>query len=170
MSRARPPVNLSGVYRLSPPASPEEEARRILSNYEDGPKSMPAILKVFQEQFGVLQTRTQMLLTLSTITLSITGFSGFRIREAGVLAQWLMASGLIFVVLSMVTIMLVSFRVRWVTQFCTEDYKEYVILIIKYRNWRTTMYVIELGLLLLGISLYSTSLLLFVLNHGAIQP
>ena len=157
------------MYRLTPPATPEEEARRILSNYEDGPKSMPAILKVFQEQFGVLQTRTQTLLTLSTITLSITGFSGFRIREAGQAAQTLMASGLVFVVISMVTIMLVSFRVRWVTQFCPSDHRDQIVQIIKYRNWRTTMYLVELALLLFGISLYSTSLLLFVLNHGTVH-
>ncbi len=141
-----------------------------MANYDDGPKSMPAILKVFQEQFIVLQSRTQMLLTLGTITLSITGFSGWRIREAGLWAQGLMAAGLAVVVVAMLVIMMVSLRVRWVTQFCSKDHFDQIVQIIEYRNWRTKMYILELALLLLGITLYSGSLLMYVLNYAAMHP
>lgn len=157
------------MYKNIPNANAEEEARAMLAIYDDGAKTLPAILKVFQEQFGTIQTRTQMLITVGTITLSITGFSGYRIKEAGLLAQSFMASGLALVIAAMILILLVSFRVRWVTQFCAKDDFDKIVKIIRYRNWRTRMYLVELTLLLAGISLYSTSLMLYVLSPNGVS-
>lgn len=159
-----PTTSNSPVFKLDPPATPEQEAQRLLDIHGGPETGLPAILKVLGDQFTVIHTRTQMLLTLGTITLTITGFSGFRIKEAGVVAQVSMAVGLAFVVVALAMILLVSLRVRWVTQFCVRDSLDHVLQIIRYRNWRTRMYLVELSLLLIGMSTYSVSLLIFVLS------
>lgn len=159
-----PPAIWEPVFRLSKAPSPEEEADRFDQIYGGCEAGMPAILKVLQDQFSVIQARTQMLLTIGTITLTITGFSGYRIKEAGFLAQSTMTLGLAIVVATMLMILVVAFRVRWVSQFSASSSRDHVIQVIQYRNWRTRMYIIELGLLMIGLALYSGSLILYVMH------
>lgn len=60
----------------------EEEAGWLLKLHGGGDAALPACLKTASDQFTVIQTRSQLLLTLSTLTFTITGFSGPKIAEA----------------------------------------------------------------------------------------
>ena len=69
-----------------PCLTPSEEARQILQDHQG---DYPAGLKVITEQFTKLQNRSQILLTVGTIALTVTGFSGSKIAATGMIPRLL---------------------------------------------------------------------------------
>ena len=55
--------------------TPQDEAGKLLERHG----ALLAVQQVIAHQFDVLQSRTHMMLTLATLTLTITGFSGPKI-------------------------------------------------------------------------------------------
>lgn len=130
-----------------------------------GPGCLPKCLDVIRHQFTVIQGRTQLLLTLATITLTITGFSGPKIAQTNFLARYSMAAGIAFVLLALVMVLLGSMRVRWVTQFIGQDDIDTLVAILKHRNLKVLLFECELTLLIIGLSLYVISVITYLL-HG----
>ena len=64
--------------------SPEEEARQLLVMH-NGPQQLASCLQFLRHQFDVIQARMQILLTLSTLALTITGFSGPKIAQTNLI-------------------------------------------------------------------------------------
>jgi hypothetical protein len=137
---------------LTPDATQRAEAARLLGMF-GGADGLPRAIDVVQRQFATIQTRTQLLLTLATITLTITGFSGPKMIESGLFTRVGMATGLVFV-LAAVLIMLLSLRVRWLTQFDHPDLVERLAQMIAHRDRKTRRYMLELGLLAIGLASY----------------
>ena len=104
---------MSNSSTESPRPIHNDEARHLLILGGD----LQGALNLLLQQFSVLQTRAQLLLTVATIALTITGFSGPRIAAAGAFQRYAMAGGLAFVLASMLFIIGGSLRIRWVTQF-----------------------------------------------------
>src|SRR4051812_31485428 len=96
-----------------------DEAARLLALH-GGADRLASCLEVISRQFATIQSRTQLLLTLATITLTITGFSGPRIAESGEFARYSLVAGLGFVLLA-VAVLLSTLRIRWLTQFHGTD-------------------------------------------------
>lgn len=130
-----------------------EEARRLLETTG----GLAPALGVLRGQFNTLQTRAQLLLTVSTLALTITGFSGPRIAAAGVFQRTSMAVGLVIVLASMVLIIGGSLRVRWVTQFTGPDDETLVADVLRYRDAKTRLFFVELCLLVGGLTCYVAS-------------
>jgi len=130
-----------------------DEARRLLQVTG----GLAAALEVLRGQFNTLQTRAQLLLTVSTLALTITGFSGPRIAAAGVFQSTTMAIGLMIVLASMVLIIGGSLRVHWVTQFTGPDDETLVATVLRYRDAKTKLFFIELCLLVAGLTCYVAS-------------
>jgi len=141
-------------------SGPEDEARRLLAIH-DG--DMAACNQVLTQQFGVLQTRSQLLLTLATITLTITGFSGPRMAQLGAYTRWSLAMGLLFVLLSLLLILLGTLRIRWVTQYLVRDDPDSLAEVIRHRDRKTALYLSQLALLVIGLVLYVTAVVVFLL-------
>lgn len=142
---------------------PADEAAALLEAH-GGVGGLPQVQAVLESQFSVLQTRTQLILTLATIVLTITGFSGPRIAESGVLARWSMAGGLLLVLAAVLLALVGSLGIRWVTQAATpESGVEGLRLVIAYRNRKTRAYQLQLGLLGIGLGCYVTSVIAFLL-------
>uniref|UniRef100_UPI004049DB9F hypothetical protein n=1 Tax=Cephaloticoccus sp. TaxID=1985742 RepID=UPI004049DB9F len=57
--------------------SPEAEAKQLLTVQSAG--GLKGATAVLMQQFNVLQTRAQMMLTITTLTLTITGFPAPRL-------------------------------------------------------------------------------------------
>ena len=142
--------------------SPPEEAAQLIELY-GGVERLPACIEVISKQFIVLQSRSQLLLTLATITLTITGFSGPKIAASGAFARCAMASGLLFVLLAVV-ILLGTLRIRWLTQFSGASAQATVTAILEYRNRKTRWYLLELGLLVIGLACYVSAVIYFLLD------
>lgn len=123
-------------------------------------------LDMLMQQFNVLQTRAQLLLTVATLALTITGFSGPRIAAAGLFQRYAMAGGLLFVLASMLLILGGSLRIKWVTQFRAPpggDDAALLAEIVCHRDRKTRLFFAELCLLLTGLTLYISAVIAYFL-------
>ena len=146
----------------TPAAAHEEEARHLLALGG----GLRGALEMLVAQFNVLQMRSQVLLTVSTLALTITGFSGPRIAESGVFPRLAMAAGLVLVLVSMLLIIGGSLRIRWVTQFRAPPGggdEALISLIVCYRDRKTRLFFAELCLLLAGLASYVAAVVAFFL-------
>lgn len=139
--------------------TPGEEARTLLDRFE----TLIASQQIITHQFDVLQSRTHMMLTLATLTLTITGFSGPKIAASNVVSQYTMILGLIFVLAAVVVTLGGTLRIRWLTQIGQGDAVQVIKDMIVYRNQKTRLFRVELTLLVLGLTFYVTSVITFML-------
>lgn len=140
-----------------------EEASRILSLYHE-PREIVALL---ERQFGVLTSRAQVLLGLCGIVITTTGFSGRSIASTGLLAQWLVVSGIFFVLFAAAAIVWGILQLNWITCYGGFDSKDdpvgALVRMLVYRDRKTRAYRMGLILLLVGLALYVTAIALMVL-------
>ena len=130
--------------------APLNEARHLLRITG----SLKPAIDVLMAQFNVLQTRAQLLLSLATLTLTITGFSGPRIAAASLFSRYALIVGLILVLVSVLLILWLGLRVRWVTQFRGQTDEELLVTIIDYRDTKTRSFGWQIGLLGAGLAAY----------------
>jgi hypothetical protein len=145
------------MHRVHPA---EDEAAHVLVLYG----SATAATKALSTQFTVIQARTQLVLTLATIMLSITGFSGPRIAESGLFARLAMVAGLGFALLGILVALLGSLRIRWLTQFIDPDDRVRLAAMIRYRNRKTLWFMWELGLIVVGLTCYVAAVAAYLLT------
>ncbi|MCC6416589.1 MAG: hypothetical protein IT582_11825 [Opitutaceae bacterium] len=145
--------------------TPEAEARELLEVHRDhGIKDVTAVL---MSQFSVLQTRAQMMLTITTLTLTITGFSGPKIAASGLFSRVTMAAGLLFTLASTLLILGGSLRIRWVTQFKSDTPLDFVTRVLAYRNAKTRLFFAEICLLVAGLACYVAAVVAyFIIGEG----
>lgn len=124
---------------------------------------LKAALDMLMTQFTVLQTRAQSLLTLATLALTITGFSGPRIASAGAFSRNALAVGLTLVLISVALVLTVGLRVRWVTQFRGATDEERLVSIIAYRDAKTRALARQLVLLVTGLAAYVAGVVAYFL-------
>src|SRR5690349_11695826 len=74
-----------------------------------------------ERQLSVLVLRTQVMLSLSGIVITVTGFSGRAIADTSVLARNSIASGILVVLASAVAAIWGVLRLSWLTQTIDED-------------------------------------------------
>lgn len=124
------------------------------------------VLRTLTTQFAVLQNRSQVLLTLCTLTLTITGFSGPKIVASGPGARWAMAIGIVLVLLGLILLLLSSLVVRFASQFIAEDAdtRAGFARLIEYRNRKTAWYRWQLACIVLGISGYVAAIVHYLLT------
>jgi len=144
------------------PLGAEEEARQLLILY-GGEGHLAAIMEFLRHHFDVIQARSQLLLTLATLALTITGFSGPKIAQTNLFARYSMAVGIVFVLTAVVILLTGGLRIRWTTQFLGGPGEESVARIIRYRNHKTRLYFAELGFLVIGLSAYVASVVTYLL-------
>lgn len=146
-----------------PRLSIEQEADHLLVLYGDGDAGLGRILEVLRGQFTTIQIRAQLLLTLATITLTITGFSGARIVElGGRAARWGLGLGLGLVLL-VIILLLANLRVRWLTTFPGTP-REILLQALRYRDTKTAWYLLQIVLLGIGLSCYVGAVIAYVVN------
>lgn len=143
---------------------PASEARSMLQTCG----GLGDCLKIISQQFVVLQTRSQLLLTLATIVLTITGFSGPRIAASGMFARVAMAIGLLLTLIA-VLMLLLNLRIRWLTQFQGTDPQQVLTDIIAYREGKRRAYLTIITVLMLGLASYVAAVIAFLIT-GEIAP
>ena len=110
----------------------------------------------------VLQQRSQLLLTLATITLTITGFSGPKMVQSGGFTRWAMVIGLALVLAS-ILVLLAGLRVKWLSQFDGGSAEATLAEAIAYRDRKTVQFQAEILLLGLGIAAYVSAVIAYLL-------
>ncbi|MDE0837919.1 MAG: hypothetical protein OSB41_02605 [Kiritimatiellae bacterium] len=127
----------------------------------------PEYVEVFEQirhGLEVLQIRSQMLLGLITICLTVTGFSGHMIARSSQAARLCVFGGVLSVLVSAIVLMYGPLRVNWITGSRESDIKQTVVALIKRRNERTRIYHVAAVFLVLGLTGYVLSLGFFLLS------
>lgn len=147
--------------------TPEVEAAHLLKQM-GGAAHIADCIRLLSTQFVVMQTRSHLLLTLATIILTITGFSGPKIASSGLFARTCMAIGIVLVLMA-VTILLSAMRIRWLTQFVHEDPQAVLTAIINYRNHKTRLYMVYLVLITIGLTCYVAAVVAYLVTGDAMD-
>jgi len=140
--------------------SAAEEAAELLRIYSG---DMSRCLDLLTQQFSVIQGRSQLILTLGTVALTITGFSGPKIAESSVFCRLSMTVGILLVLVTMVLTLVGTLGIRWATQFQAPTPAETLTDIVAYRNRKTRLYEAQIGFLVIGLVFYVSSVMAFFL-------
>jgi hypothetical protein len=149
---------VDGMRKLSP----DEEIEFYKEIISDPQKEK--ILNNVRDSFQVLYTRSQLLLSLITICLTITGFSGPKIAEANMTSRILIVAGLFFVLLSAVILLSGPLFIKWVHCFKAETFHETIKALIQRRDIRTRKYEVSVYMLVIGLTAYVSSVITYMLN------
>lgn len=141
--------------------SPQEELAYLKEVHGEDYSKLFAVLIA---HFDVLQNRSQMLLSLIAICLTITGFSGPQIAASGLFSKMLLAFGLSFVLIAALILVMGPLQLRWGTQRRAESVEQSLIALIEVRNGRTRKYHVASVVLVAGLAGYMGSLLSYMLG------
>ena len=142
--------------------SPAEELaylRELFGNSDE------KILGVVTNAYDVLQARSQLLLSLVAVVLTITGFSGPTIAASGFFSRICIGYGLSFVLIASILILAGPLQLRWATQWRAGSVDESLINLIRRRNARTLKYHVAFGFLVIGLSGYVGSVIGFLFHR-----
>jgi hypothetical protein len=128
-----------------------EEAERILTLAEG---NRLRAYEMVERQLSVLVLRTQVILSLSGIVITVTGFSGRAIAETSVLARTSIASGILVVLASAAVAIWGVLRLHWLTQAIDEDPLRMLMHGIEIREAKSRFLRAALVLFIVGFSLY----------------
>lgn len=142
--------------------TPPQELEHLKNIY--GENHHDRLYGILTDSFNVLQNRAQMLLSLITITLTITGFSGPSIAASGLLARISIAFGLVLVLLSALILISGPLRLNWCTNWKSETIDLSLIHLIEQRNFRTRRYHLASVTLVIGLIGYVSSVVTFLLT------
>ncbi len=148
-------------YKETNSLDPDEELDYLKTIY--GENQAEKLFAQLTDSFNVIQNRAQMLLSLITITLTITGFSGAKIAESSLLARLSIAFGLAFVLLSALILMAGPLRLNWCTRSRSKSLDQSLIKLIEQRNFRTERYHQASVALVVGLIGYVTSVISFLI-------
>ena len=141
--------------------TPDEEAHGML-HMHGGDSGLAECLRVLSSQFVIIQSRAQLLLTLATIVLTITGFSGPRIAASGIFARAAMAVGLVLTLIA-VFMLLLNLRIRWLTQFRESSAHATLVSIMVYRDSKRKAYLGIISLLIAGLGSYVAAVVAYLI-------
>ena len=127
------------------------EARRILALC--GGDQLRAF-EMVQAQLGVLVLRTQVMLSLSGIVITVTGFSGRAIAETSLLARLSIATGIFFVLLAAIVAIGGVLRLTWLTQEIDPDPAVTLARGIALRDSKSRFLSWALIIFIVGFALY----------------
>ena len=88
---------------------------------ESRPRVEMAFMDACREDENLLVLRTQVLLSLSGIVITVTGFSGRAIAQTGDLARVLISAGILIVLSAALTAIGGVLKLRWLTQDIADD-------------------------------------------------
>lgn len=142
--------------------TPDQELDFLKQIY--GSERPDKLIEILTNSFNVLQNRAQMLLSLITITLTITGFSGPRIAESSLVARISIAFGLAFVLISALILMAGPLRINWCTRSKSVDIDQTLVKLIVQRNTRTDRYHLASITLVIGLIGYVSSVISFLIS------
>ncbi|MFO0555772.1 MAG: hypothetical protein U0271_45770 [Polyangiaceae bacterium] len=129
----------------------DREARRILRLCKDD--TLKAY-EVVERQLGVLVMRAQVILSLSGIVITVTGFSGKNIAQTSSLARTSVVAGLVIVLLGAAVAVSGVLRLRWLTESIEEDPLATLSAGIALRNTKSRFLAVAMVLFVVGFALY----------------
>jgi hypothetical protein len=127
------------------------EAERILRLTSN---DLLKAVQIVQGQLHVLVLRTQVLLSLCGIVITVTGFSGRAIAATSTSARVCIACGIFVVLVAAATAIWGVLRLRWITQELRDDTLQTITAMIQIRDRKARFLGAALVLFVAGFSLY----------------
>jgi hypothetical protein len=143
--------------------SAHDEAQQVLAL--TGGDALRAY-ELINQQMGVLVLRTQVLLSLSGIVITVTGFSGRAVAEVGPLARLSISAGILVVLASAVVAIGGVLRLRWLTQQLDADLPRMLERAIEIRDRKGRFLSVALLLFSVGFSLYCFAIAQLLMAAG----
>ena len=140
---------------------PEEEID-FIGELQLDPKLEKAYT-VLRGHFSVLQVRSQMLIGLVTICLTITGFSGIRIADSGMAAKLCIFVGICSTLLTALLLISGPLNLQWLTQYRGESNEATLAELFRRRDQRTKVYQMASLCLVIGLGGYTMSMAFYLL-------
>jgi hypothetical protein len=113
------------------PLTADEEARRLAPLFRDNPVGLMTFLS---SQLAVLKTQAQVFTGLSTITITVTGFSGHNMVRGGLLSTAAMVLGMGLVLAGIAHTLRTLRKLRWVSQELDDDLLTTALAVITRRD------------------------------------
>lgn len=135
------------------------EVKRILALTKGEPGRT---FDLVQAQLTVLVMRTQVLLSLSGIVITVTGFSGRTIAQTSELARLLVASGIVIVLLAAAAAIVGVLRLRWLTQELGDELEPTVVRMLQIRDEKSRWLSIATVTFVVGFACYCVSIALML--------
>lgn len=140
-------------------ARAEDEIRRIIA-FANGDKARA--FDMVEKQLSVLALRTQVLLSLCGIVVTVTGFSGRTIAQTSEWARGLIAVGIVVVLVSAAIAIGGVLRLRWLTQELGDDLQATLVRMLSLRDSKARYLGVALAAFVVGFSLYVASIALML--------
>jgi hypothetical protein len=144
-----------------------DEVKRILTLVKGDPGRA---YEVVQSQFSVLVLRTQVMLSLSGIVITVTGFSGRTIAQTSEVARLLVAAGILIVLLAAGVGIGGVLRLRWLTQELTEDTEQTLTRMLDLRDTKSRYLAVALVLFVVGFACYCVAIALMLASTPPLHP
>ena len=137
------------------------EAERILKLTGD-----PRLAyEMVERQLAVIVVRTQVMLSLSGIVITVTGFSGRAVAQVSHLARTLITVGMFGVLAAAAVAIIGVFRVRWLTQTISDDPLETIMRGLEIRDQKARYLLYSLVLWVAGFTLYCIAVAQLLMNQ-----
>ncbi len=127
------------------------EAQRIL---ELAAGDRLGAFRLVEAQLSVLVTRAQVMLSLSGIVITVTGFSGRAIAATSLLARLSVVSGLLVVLGAAAVAVGGVLQLRWLTQELGGEPLEMLERMLALRDRKSRFLSVAMALFVVGFSLY----------------
>jgi hypothetical protein len=132
-------------------ATPREEAEAILGLCSgDTLKAYEMV----ERQLAVLVLRTQVMLSLSGIVITVTGFSGRAVAQTSQLARVSISAGIFLVLAAAAAAIWGVLRLKWLTQSISSDTLAMLVRGIEIRDAKAHYLAAALVLFVIGFGLY----------------
>lgn len=148
---------------MSTSPSRDDELRRILALSGGQPARA---FELVERQLSVLVLRTQVMLSLSGIVVTVTGFSGRAIAQTSELARLCVALGILLVLCAAVTAIAGALRLRWLTQELADDVEQTLRNMLAIRDQKSRYLSAALFIFVAGFSLYCVAIAQMLLAVG----
>lgn len=136
-----------------------DEVKRIIALTKGDPVKA---YELVQQQLNVLVLRTQVMLSLSGIVVTVTGFSGRTIAQTSELARNLVATGIVIVLGAAAVAIGGVLRLRWLTQDMTDDTEATLTRMLDMRDQKARYLNVALLLFVIGFACYCVAIALML--------
>jgi hypothetical protein len=137
------------------------EVQRILKLAEG---NAARAFEIVDKQLSVLVLRTQVMLSLSGIVITVTGFSGREIARTSEAARVLVSAGILVVLASAAVAIGGVLRLRWLTQEITDDIEETLAGMLKIRDAKSRFLSAALVTFVVGFACYCIAIALMLIS------
>ncbi|MBZ0236090.1 MAG: hypothetical protein K8M05_27425, partial [Deltaproteobacteria bacterium] len=123
-----------------------------------------AAYELVERQLAVLVLRTQVLLSLSGIVITVTGFSGRAIAQSGAAARYSIVAGILVVLAAALTAIGGVLRLRWLSQILGDDAETTLARGLALRDQKARYLAVAMILFGIGFAAYCVAIAQLLLD------